>query len=1062
MDRLDALDRMDHGETAATSFAEQTDAYAIAALQATDRVTPHGSRANPDGGPAGDDPPPKQVTRHVVQPGETLDELSARYGVPSGDILGANPTIRNPNLTRDGQILTIPLDKVGGRLPESYSVQRGDTLSTIAARHHSSVRLLTAANNIGNPDRIRNKEQLWIPGARGQVGAGAIRSNQDAPATASPQARKVDGALRGVQSAAQVLSVVEAGAAKGNDAARATLGDGSLQRNLANAQTMLRSAVSDDITSQVGGKESDTAIAQAGQAITARYANDPATQKLVTEAVAQVSADRHVQVIVGRAQAESDPVKALQVLNDGYAKAAPQVQQAVLADPGAGKIMDAAARWANRPLTQAPAAGEFPQARAAQAVALLDHVTHGLDNGLAGAVVDRAVSGYQSFHDDPRNGAVPLFGPQGVATLMSLSGRIAGSAQGDHAISGFAATGAWNRDAVRNAITDGADPAYPIALARRMQASGQAPSTVVQTIDAGIAARDAANIAAGGSPQATLDVAGRMAAAGLDASGVVRTATAGVQQFKDKVGADVKKLAQHDSELAWLVQNDGAGLTPQQLNQAVAAYRASKGDAWVKQETALRQQVAADGTTLTQQMIALNQASPRLSGASAAVDQALRTIANDPSAGLAISTAISSDPELGDAGAVKNAADVFTLSKVGDVGRKFTNELAAAYVRRNVLSKLQGIDLHDPASVAQAKQAIHGLEDENFARLIGVTKSDLHKAVCALEKAVDNAGSTPEQADAALANLNTTLNRDASLAKAFNKATLPGQLLRGVAVGFAGVSLYNSYRKFNANPSDPQNDIKLLVDSAGFAQKNAELLVGLGRIDKASALGQFGGEWKLVGRASAGDLITGISAVLDGVSAVRAGFGLGEQQDTGSAVFSATTAIGGAMTVAPALGAAAWLGPVGLGVVAVGVVGNTIYQDVKNAHQYEGVSKNFLQAAGYDSAAAGALSKQGGITSGASGAAAMPFLAKYAEMKHLTPAQLTSWVNSLTPDQVNNLAGRLLQTAGDSHGSLANFTNGPPQTRIITGDGTYPAEITLTNTLGVFEGNLAHDHVPHP
>ena len=67
------------------------------------------------------------------------------------------------------------------------------------------------------------------------------------------------------------------------------------------------------------------------------------------------------------------------------------------------------------------------------------------------------------------------------------------------------------------------------------------------------------------------------------------------------------------------------------------------------------------------------------------------------------------------------------------------------------------------------------------------------------------------------------------------------------------------------------------MNGAGFAQKSTELLVGLGQVNKTSALGQFGREWKLVGRASAGDLLTGISAVLTGVSAIRSGFGIGTQ-----------------------------------------------------------------------------------------------------------------------------------------------------------------------------------------
>src|SRR5690606_12913821 len=120
----------------------------------------------------------------------------------------------------------------------------------------------------------------------------------------------------------------------------------------------------------------------------------------------------------------------------------------------------------------------------------------------------------------------------------------------------------------------------------------------------------------------------------------VKVATDGVQKFKEKVADDVKQLAQHDAELSWLVQNDGAGLSPQQLNKAVADYRASKGPEWQAKEVELRQQIAADGTKLTEQLIALNEAAPRVPGSSAAIDDTLKKITNDPSAELAISSAI--------------------------------------------------------------------------------------------------------------------------------------------------------------------------------------------------------------------------------------------------------------------------------------------------------------------------------------------------------------------------------------------------------------------------------------
>ncbi len=764
--------------------------------------------------------------------------------------------------------------------------------------------------------------------------------------------------------------------------------------------------------------------------------------------------------IVANAQAQKDPLAALRALNDGYAKAPQNVKDELQRDPGALKIIDAAGVWANQPLQHADNE-MMPQGQTAAALRRLDEATQGLDKNLAGLVVDRAAPGYEKFRADNADylpGGSP-FGPVGTGELVKLSGRIAGTPTGDKAIARFADMDGWNTDYVRNAIADGADPAYAIA---RAQVEGVNKNMVVQTINDGIALRDRDKIANGGSVAATIDVASRMQAAGLDGSGVMKVATDGVQRFKDKVGADVKKLADHDAELAWLVQNDGAGLTPQRLNQAVADYRNHKGAAWQAEEAKLRQQIADDGTKLLDQMTALNQLPPSLSGSGAAADRTLKTIANDPAAGLAISTAIESNPKLADGKRVKDLADVFALSKVGDIGRKYTNELASAYLRRNVLEKLNGFDPRNAASVAQAKQAIRSLADEKFARLLGVTESETGKVVKELERAVDKVAAAKSEGEvvAALRVFDKKLGSDLELSKTFNKTTLPGQLLRGVAVTFAGVSLINSYSKFNANPSDPQNGIKLLLDAGGFAQKNSELLVGLGAVSKKSAIGQFGGEWKMLGRASAGDLIAGVSAVLDGISAVRSAAGWGVPQDTGNAIFSGTTAVGGALTVAPAFGAAAWLGPVGLGVTAVGVVGKAIYEKVKDAHSYEGASERFLKSAGYNDAAAAALSERGGILSGGSGAGQMPFLAKYAAYKHMTPDQLMDWANSLSPDQVKHLSRRLLQTAGDSKGDAAQFTDGPRQTTVIPTEG-FGAVVPLANTVGVFEDYLDYDRVPH-
>jgi LysM repeat protein len=943
---------------------------------------------------------------------------------------------------------------------DEHLVEPGETLGGIARQHATDVPTLQTLNpQIRNPDRIYPGDRVKLPKAAANDPADAAVQPpvQPTQAPASPQAARVDKAVQEVSRTQGELAYHKQEVARGNEAMKADVRD--LDRQLAGAQDELKAAVSAEIDSRTGAKAGDAAVAKAGQDIAARYA-DPNQQKAVTDAVAGIRTDRQAQGIVAAAQAKGNPGDAVKALGSGTANVAQPVKDAVLADPGAKKILADAAAWVNQPLTDKPSNGTMPQGQTASSMQRLEQITQGLDKQTAAALVAQTLPGYEAFAKANADhlGGSPL-GMQGMTSLMNVTGRIAGTPQGDAAIARYAGSGAWQTDAVRNAIGNGADPAYAIEFARQMKAAGSDPKIVVQTIDDGIVQRDLSKIAGGESPAATLDVARRMQAAGIDASGVVEVATDGVQKFKDKVADDVKQLAQHDAELSWLVQNDGAGLSPQQLNQAVSDYRAGKGADWQNEETRLRQQVAADGTKLTEQMIALNEQAP--AGAAPAIDDALKKIAADPSAELAISTALQTDPKLADDAHAASMANLFAFSKLGDVARKFTNEAASAYVRTHVLDKMQGVDLHDPASVATAKQAIGDLKNENFAKLLGVTKGDLDKAVKAVEDAVGKAGTTPAEMNKALQDLNKKLDTDAALSKTFNKETVPGQLLRGIGVAFAGASLYNSYQKAAANPGDIQNDLKVMLDAAGFAQKNAEVLVGLGAVDKASKLGQFGGEWKLAARATAGDLIAGVSAVFDGISAVRSGFGIGTAQDTGNAIFSATTAVGGALTVAPAFGAAAWLGPVGLGVTAVGVVGKLAYDAIKNAHQYEGASEKFLHSAGYDAEAAAALSKQGGVLSGAAGSGQLPFLQKYAELKHVPADRLQQWINNLSPDQVQQLSKRVLQTAGDSGGDPGRFTDGPAQTTLISTGSPFPARVTLANTVGVFEKYLDGDGVPH-
>jgi LysM repeat protein len=157
---------------------------------------------------------------YTVMRGDTLYAISRRCQVDVPSLLQANPAITNPNLIRVGQVL---------RIPEStqivvYTVQRGDTLYSLARRYGTTVSAILRLNPaITNPHVIRVGQRIRIPvraapsyvtpshEAAEQVGFTFMQAAMRTAPPADPQARRL---------AFSLLSR-EAQAAVGGSAARA-------------------------------------------------------------------------------------------------------------------------------------------------------------------------------------------------------------------------------------------------------------------------------------------------------------------------------------------------------------------------------------------------------------------------------------------------------------------------------------------------------------------------------------------------------------------------------------------------------------------------------------------------------------------------------------------------------------------------------------------------------------------------------------------------------------------------------------------------------------------------
>lgn len=158
---------------------------------------------------------PEEPFVHVVEEGDRLPTIAAKYNVTTDVILRANPDL-NPNLLLVGQELRIPgattdndvlenpdADRDPGETVD-YVVQAGDSLGAIANEYLVSVEALTEANPGVDPNALQIGQLLVIP----PLGTGLSPEAIAARSTPVPVEREPGEVLYHTVQAGDLLSVL--------------------------------------------------------------------------------------------------------------------------------------------------------------------------------------------------------------------------------------------------------------------------------------------------------------------------------------------------------------------------------------------------------------------------------------------------------------------------------------------------------------------------------------------------------------------------------------------------------------------------------------------------------------------------------------------------------------------------------------------------------------------------------------------------------------------------------------------------------------------------------------
>ncbi len=728
---------------------------------------------------------------------------------------------------------------------------------------------------------------------------------------------------------------------------------------LRSAREHLEDTVRAELGVLAGGALTLDNIDGTAEALIARYADGPATQAAIRETVTEVRVDLEVEALRGPIVSATDPAQVPTLLDEALANASPQAQQRLLDDPQVQATLDEAAAYINEPLDAIADADsvEIP-GLVEQSLQRLEELTRDVDPRIALALTNRNLTRLEAEHaalqarDDLHPEEKAMLSSFGLQLMAQVSDRPNGA-------SGSARATERMADLVVDAYTDGAYVGV---------------DAIDRSVGSGLFTQALQYLGYGGG--LFPEIASELRARGETflADDVTAQTVQGVQFFVEQgyLNQAVNDYFEHTAELTWLIQNYGPTMSPEALQARIDAYIAEKGPEWEAALNRLEREVAQSGASLLQQIQQLQALPPEVREAQG-VDQAIAELLENPSAQAAISLVAGRHPEM--LAGVDLPEAMSFLDGIG-ASQDILQSLANAHVQTSVLQAVGQLDPNDPASVARVRSALDELRGSEFAAAWGVSEQQLDEVVDALEATIPGPGTTPAQAEAALAEYNRKLNG----IEAFDQHSPLGQAFRGLGFGISVVGLAESVTGFVDDPSFG-GGVQVLADSAGLLRDIGELGQGLGWISESNPLA------RLAANSTVGKLLGGVGLVFGAVGVLN-DLGEGDLAQAGLG----TLAVGG--TALALFGSASWAGPVGWAVAAfatAGSLGLDQWRRVQESNEHmNDTSAAFLEGAGLTPEAAQTL-----VDQDSEGLSPVPALFEFGRIYGMTPEQTVAWLNDL-------------------------------------------------------------------